>query len=315
MQKLYHAIISNGVKDNTYKFALMKFLLDYSKENIQSNEIQISYEDIANKFLEYYWFQECKYKLKQDFKVKRMPMVIRIIRKYCGEEYIPESYDKYFKSKQYLKEIMIKEIENKCLQDVIPRLQPKGYNTIYKHFHTLNDEGKKYKLPHKDKRYIIFTTKAQVYFKDNYNELSKILIYEWAKFLEKTNFTPRLISKIENLGLNNRSSLTKYKNILLKQMEAKCFYCNCDICANDIHIDHFIPWSYAYEDAIWNLVISCKKCNLKKNDYLAPKECVQKIEDRNNKYCLNEYNKDIMEYYVNCNKSGFLALDKNLICS
>jgi hypothetical protein len=64
MQKLYHAIISNGIKDNTYKFALMKFLLDYSNENIQNNEIQISYEDIANKFLEYYWFQECKYKLQ-----------------------------------------------------------------------------------------------------------------------------------------------------------------------------------------------------------------------------------------------------------
>jgi 5-methylcytosine-specific restriction endonuclease McrA len=227
-----------------------------------------------------------------------MPMVIRIIRKYCGEEYIPQSYDKYFKSKQNLKETMIKEIENKCLQDVIPRLQPKGYNNIYKHFHILNETGRKYKLPPKDKRYIVLTKKAQSFFKDNYYELSKILIYEWAKFLEKTNFTPRLISKIENLGSNNRSSLTKYKNILLKQMESKCFYCNCNISYNNIHIDHFIPWSYIYEDAIWNLIISCPECNLKKSDYLAPKQCVQKIEDRNSQYNLNEYNKDIMEYYV-----------------
>jgi len=89
MQKLFNSIVSQSVKDNTYKFALTKFLLDYVHENEESNICQISYNEIAEKFLEYYWFQECKYKLKQDFKVERMPMVIRIIRKYCGVEYIP----------------------------------------------------------------------------------------------------------------------------------------------------------------------------------------------------------------------------------
>ncbi len=313
MQQLFNEIVSNGVKDNTYKFALMKFLLDYSHKHKhkhkQYGDIQIVYEDIANKFLEYYWFQECKYKLKQDFKIKRMPMVIRIIRKYCGEEYIPYSYEKYFKNRQNLKKEMIKEIEKNCLQDVIPRLQPKGCYTLYEHFHTLNTTERKYKLPPKDKRFIIISLDTYRFFKNNYHELSKILIYEWAKFLEKTNFTPRLISKIENLGLNNRSSLTKYKNILLKQMESKCFYCDKIVDNDDIHVDHFIPWSYVYEDSIWNLVISCSTCNLKKSDYLAPKDCVQKIEDRNTKYKLNDYNRDVMEYYINCGKAGFISLE------
>lgn len=278
MQKLFNSIVNKGVKDNTYKFALTKFLLDYANKNQELDEYKISYNKIAEKFLEYYWYQECKYKLKQDFKIKRMPMVIRIIRKYCGEEYIPQSYDKYFKNKQDMKINMISEIEKECLRDVIPRLQPKGIYSFYKHYHTLNESGKKYRLPPNDRRYIEVTEEAHMFLKDNYYELSKMLIYEWAKFLERTNFTPMLISKIEELGLEKRRSLTKYKNILLEQMDAKCFYCNKVVKNNDIHIDHFIPWSYIYEDSIWNLVISCSGCNLIKSDYLPPKECVAKIE-------------------------------------
>lgn len=107
MQKLFNSIVDRGVKDNTYKFALTKFLLDYARENELSGTKTITYSVIAENFLEYYWFQECKYKLKQDFKIERMPMVIRIIRKYCGEEYIPENYEKYFNNKPDIKRRMM----------------------------------------------------------------------------------------------------------------------------------------------------------------------------------------------------------------
>lgn len=313
MQKLFNSIVSKSVKDNTYKFALTKFLLDYCNNGKQDPKYRIYYSEIAEKFLEYYWFQECKYKLKQDFKIKRMPMIIRIIRKYCGEEYIPENYKSYFKNRQQLKETMVLEIEKTCLHDVIPRLQARDIYSFYKHFHTINSTGKKYKLPSKEKRYIIITDEAKTFFHNNYNELSKILIYEWAKFLERTNFTPMLISKIEGLGLNKRKSLTKYKNILLKHMDSKCFYCTEYVNDEDIHVDHFIPWSYIYEDSIWNLVISCSDCNLEKRDFLAPKKSLKKLEQRNEKCDFNEYNKDIFEYYENCKKAGF-TITKSLNC-
>jgi len=139
--------------------------------------------------------------------------------------------------------------------------------------------------------------------------LSKILIYEWAKFLEKTNFTPRLISKIEELGIKKRRSLSKYKKILLEIDGSKCFYCNSKIEEQDIHIDHFIPWSYIYEDSSWNLVVSCSMCNLKKSDNLPPKNFIKIICSRNEKFGLNEYKKDINEYYENCKKSGFSIIE------
>ena len=62
--------------------------------------IVLSYEDISEAFLKYYWVQECKYKIKQDFKQNSQPVVITIIQKYCTKDYISDSYDKYFKDRQ-----------------------------------------------------------------------------------------------------------------------------------------------------------------------------------------------------------------------
>ena len=103
MHQLFISIVSKGAKSNTYKFALAKFLLDYSKsQKLKEQDYQITYNEIATKFLEYYWFQECKYKFKQDFNKEKMPVVIRIIQKYCGTEYIADSYEQYFKNRQEL---------------------------------------------------------------------------------------------------------------------------------------------------------------------------------------------------------------------
>ena len=305
LEQLFINIISKGKKDNTYKFALAKFLLDISKKIKVEKDTEISYNKISESFLKYYWIQECKFKIKQDFKQNSQPVIISIIQKYCEEDYISDSFDKYFKNKQQTKKEMIKEIEINCLRDVIPRFQSKEYIKFYNHNHTISTNGKKFKMPIKGNRNITLKTNAIIFFKNNYDLLHKALILEWSKFLEKTNFVPKLISKIENLGDNKRSPLTKYKKILL-EIDDKCFYCSCKLPNDDIHVDHFIPWSYIYDDEIWNLVLSCSSCNLKKSDYLANEECLSKINIRNDINDFKLINKEINEYYYNCRKSGFL---------
>lgn len=49
-----------------------------------------------------------------------------------------------------------------------------------------------------------------------------------------------------------------------------------------IHIDHFIPWSFIRNDQAWNLVVTCSKCNLSKNDKMAQKYYLEKLIDRDN---------------------------------
>jgi len=316
LEQLFINIISKGKKDNTYKFALAKYLLDVSKTSVVEKKIIISYTDISESFLKYYWVQECKYKIKQDFKQNSQPIIISIIQKYCGKDYISDSYDIYFKNKQQIKKEIIQDIEKNCLRDVIPRFQSKECNIFYSHNHTLGTNGKQFNMPTKVNRNIILNKNAIIFFKDNYELLHKSLILEWAKFLEKTNFTPRLISKIENLGENKRSSLNKFKKILIK-IDNLCFYCNTSLDNEKIHIDHFIPWSYIFDNEIWNLVLSCASCNLKKSDYLATEKCLSKIAIRNNINNFTMINQNINEYYYSCKKSGFLEYKNNrkeLLC-
>ena len=91
LEELFIHIISKGKKDNTYKFALAKFLLDYSLKVQNIKDTKIYYDEISEAFLKYYWFQECKYKIKQDFKQSSQPIVITIIQNFCGTDYIPDS--------------------------------------------------------------------------------------------------------------------------------------------------------------------------------------------------------------------------------
>ena len=48
----------------------------------------------------------------------------------------------------------------------------------------------------------------------------------------------------------------------------KCFYCAGSVLSG-AQVDHFVPWSVFPNDAIDNLVLSCKQCNGKKSDHLA----------------------------------------------
>tara|TARA_Y100000782_G_C9970282_1_gene175634 strand:- start:19 stop:498 length:480 start_codon:yes stop_codon:yes gene_type:complete len=94
----------------------------------------------------------------------------------------------------------------------------------------------------------------------------KSVILEWSKFLEKINTLPRLIAKVQSADVS-RSKLKKYEEIF-KDFR-NCFYCNASLDGPRTHVDHFIPWSYIFEDEAWNLVLACEGCNLKKSDSLA----------------------------------------------
>ncbi len=63
-------IIAHGPKDNTYKFAFARFLLDYSRDHTDTH---VNFSVIAEYFLEYYWAQVCKLKIKHAPQSKKSP--------------------------------------------------------------------------------------------------------------------------------------------------------------------------------------------------------------------------------------------------
>ena len=314
----FNSILTKGKKDNTYKFALARFLIDYSykldssyiKMKIENNlEETIEFSIIAKEFLKYYWHQICKYKIKQNFNLNKLPLIVQIIQNQFGTRYIPEPFESMDKYKILNSE---KEITKKCFSEVIPRFQniSEGINvSTNKIFYDY------------DKISIHLKPQALDFFKHNYFLLLKTIILEWAKFLEKINIgLPMLISKIEGYE-RQRSSLEKFKIILGKFFD-KCFYCNNYLPMEKqmIHVDHFIPWSYIFEDELWNLVLCCRDCNLKKHSSLPSDIFITHLLNRNEKYCKDiellhksllrldserKYENAIRKHYQNCIDYGF----------
>ena len=51
--------------------------------------------------------------------------------------------------------------------------------------------------------------------------------------------------------------------------------------SKNIHVDHFIPWTFVKNDNLWNFVLACPECNLRKSDNLVSHDYITKIQERN----------------------------------
>ena len=169
---------------------------------------------------------------------------------------------------------------------------------------------------------------ALEFFKNNYSYLYKAIIFEWAKFIEKINpELPMIISKIEGEEIGRISLRWAYE--ILKNDFPECFYCGDTLLPDRIHtpVDHVIPRSYVFNDDLWNLVLSCDRCNGNKSGSLPPLEYIDKLISRNQEYfkeieklerCLlrldpKEWEKAVFRIYYACEGQGFSVIPKAII--
>lgn len=336
--------ISKSKKDSTYKFALGRFILDKSKsykfkENFEDiSAIKIEYEEIAESFLRYYWNQIIVFDLKQDFKLSkekiieenkdlsklRSSKIFSILNNYKIEHSNQklDLFDIYFNNKKLIitekkkrekdKINLIKVIKKECLKEVVPRFQEDN-QLLFKHNIPV---GKRKSYPKKDQDYILLNLNSLLCLSLNYNLLYDQVILNWSRFLEKTNkFSFEVINKVELLGLKERKSLKSFRKKLLELVDnPKCFYCNNILNLNDIHVDHFIPWSYVFEDNLWNLVLSCSSCNQKKSNKLPSINCLNKLKKRNKTNINFFIGEDIINTYYENYKTEYLLKEFETKC-
>lgn len=314
-------IIKKGRKDNTYKFALAKFLIDYANkvEDLESKldnntNYLIEFSTIAKEFLRYYWHQIIKYKIRQNYNTEKPPLIVQILKSVFANE---KTFKSYKDISEEIKLSAENHITKQCFSEVIPRFQNIGdgnkvisKKTFYEYYENENK--------------IEVYPQAIKFFKDNNIFLNEAVILEWARFLEKINpGLPQLISKIEGVT-PQRNSLEKYKLILSKYFQ-NCFYCEDPLPKENklVHVDHVIPWSYIYEDELWNLVLACEKCNRKKYNSLPSDDFLKKLIDRNLKFTninnifkksilkldlIENHEEAIKKHYQNCRDYGFTMM-------
>lgn len=70
------------------------------------------------------------------------------------------------------------------------------------------------------------------------------------------------------LSIDEKLSKDEKRNEVIKKNGMKCFYCDKILGENDLmHIDHIVPIKKGGTSHLFNLVVSCPECNLKKSDF------------------------------------------------
>lgn len=320
MGAAFMSILRRGAKANTYKFALARAILDHCRENGRADPrsveaLEIPYEYLAGKFLRYYWHQECKFRIKQNFKEDEEPQVVSAIRGVFGGG-SPGDFSKLDRADvQRAKSLILRKVfghDAKKTSIVVPRFQKvgRGGGTVRSGiFYECSDREQVIRL----------RPEAFSFFRKNDGILSGAVLAEWAKFLEKINSSlPMLIAKIER-GESRRKSLISYRKEYLAHTR-RCFYCQRALERGGINVDHVIPWSYMFEDDPWNLVLACPGCNCKKSDSLPEEQFLDSLIDRNASYygtvkrvkrSLDRldsgrgWRAQIQDHYRNCKEYGF----------
>ena len=316
LKETFISILTRGRKDNTYKFALARALIEYCRitpSGTATHDIPYSY--FADKFLEYYWHQECKYRIKQDFKTNSTPKVIQAIRRVFNNNTYGSFEMVGSKERELGRDMILKTVFGHARSKtslVIPRFQNVAEgsgSTLKKRFYEYDDDAKIVRL----------RPEAFEFFKSNHKILSMAVLSEWAKFLERINKSlPMLVAKIEQDEMH-RESLAKYRKMYLEHA-SHCFYCRDKLETSHIQVDHFLPWSYIFEDQPWNLVLACSRCNLKKSASLPQEDFRTEIIGRNRRYRgqIQEldrslriidtklgWEKEIENHYTTCKEYGF----------
>ncbi len=293
--ELFSAILTvfsqKSKKTNTYKFALIKALLD-NLYNADANLV-ISFDDLFLKFAAVYWTLVTKHHLHQqpvsDF--YKGSNIEQLLNKFKDDNSIPDDTPYQSLGDELLGKL-VKIVKRDCSKYVIGAL----YLDTNKLLYSFDKKAGFIKL--NPRMYMFLCKRKTVIEKLNY--------YHFAKFLEKietnSNHSDGLLTKIDESA--KRSNLSFFFKILYEEFEENtCFYCGRKLNLDKkdkngviaIDVDHFIPWSFIKDDRLWNMVLSCPRCNRSKSDKLASTFFLDLLKKRNISLC--ERAEDQMKNY------------------
>lgn len=269
---LFNYVFSDSSrKRNTYKFGLIKSFLDNAFNGKKTDTgVFFTYKELFARFAENYWNLVVKYDLRQMRPDGRsvFSKIETILKAEVVENTLLAAFE-FGAIDAEKKARIIKKVTSECKKCVIGALYEDFDGVIYSF--DLKADG------------LVLNYTVYEFMLKHKAELEKLNYYSWAKFLEQVNDDNALIRVIDKLELATprRENLSVYREILRREFEEDtCFYCGKKL-QNSIHVDHFIPWSFVKDDKLWNFVLSCPACNLKKNNKISNPDYIMKIEERN----------------------------------
>ena len=257
----WKGIILYGLNAATYKMALARCLLDFSKQG----QTHVDWGDLSTKYLDLYIERLNSTSRPQQGNATRLTKMERYVRGInTGNITQAQALD-------------IVAVE--AFSDVIPRFQTIGVDTSIaagRFYET--DFGKQ----------IILTDEMMGLGENSttalYDEIdARWGLLEGAFQISQSQEQLELANDIRDIYLTNateRTSLTPNIPFLQGYQGNICFYCGNEL-SHDTHVDHVLPRQVIQHDHIWNLVLAHAQCNMDKSDKLVGDMFITKLEQRN----------------------------------
>lgn len=252
-----------ALMSTTYKPALLRALTKIVRNG---DDTEIALTTVADAIARLYWNQVVIHKLRQAAVITKESEIVRSIR-HSATAFGTRKYETL---PQPQRECLAKRISKTLTVDVLRRFhksKPEHLDPLF--------------VWEKGWGNIVVPVAARDFMRKNGAVLDMLANYAWAEYLETCNrLTPRVLLKVS--GDVKRGSLARYLHILLSDGESACFYCGSTF--DEVRrpaVDHVIPWSFALEDQLWDLVLCCVPCNSAKSDWLPEKRFVEKLVHRN----------------------------------
>lgn len=278
LQKI-QLILEAGGFTSTYKFALLLALANLSirKGDDTHKTLTLSYEEIAEQFIEQYWKQSLPFEyIDQDNFILQQNTGSQIV--------IIQTIQELMLTCSTLQQAKQSKLWRSAIQKTAKTI--KNYPA---HF-LQNIEGQSLNFlydwqsnsPH-------LTLKINVmYCLRQFNAIIRQLVQQrWADFVRQLPKNKNILQGQQDIQAflfdEQRQSLKKISDLYQDMQENYCFYCHQKI-QGTAEVDHFIPWSYYQQDTIHNFVIADKKCNGAKSNFLADTVFLKQWLERNENF-------------------------------
>ena len=268
-------VFSEGDFTATYKCALLLALCDLSVEcgDDSGAELSIGLEQIADKFIEYYWNQTLPFGKNESGVLiqnngKQAAVVSEILN-------FKEAHSGVTLS-QASKEMTYPELNSAVKHTV--REQPVRY------LQNLGGTTETFLFDPPLRGVLTLKSGVVFCFRQFYSLISEMARSRWVTQIKSIRGNRPFLG--DDLGLeeflfdSSRQSLTEVGKQLREMDDCQCFYCGEK--SFNVEVDHFIPHSLYVKDNTHNFVLADPKCNRSKSDTLAARIHLERWVERVN---------------------------------
>lgn len=276
-------LLDEGKFSSTYKYSLLLALADLSVEqgDDRGSPLTLSTDDIAKKFIGYYWPQ-----LKPYPSVDSTPKTLNQNR---GQQVavikkIKERQDIMHVAKAIKDQRLITTVATDVWKSPLWKLQQLP-NHIDDFLYAKNE----------DEKDIMLRTGVAYCFRVFHRQITTMVQGAWVTWIRQYQKNHSILGQHQDLSEfmfgTERASLAKYVPVLKDLQSNTCFYCHKRIMDDKGEVDHFVPWSRYSVDLGHNFVLAHATCNNDKRDMLASVVHLEKWYERNQLHesTLNDY--------------------------